>query len=73
MSGWTTDRLEAHAKARWTAARRSFEAEENAAGWIHLLAMGCCMAALEFEQDPKKRGDRFVDVEKIARAGGLIA
>ena len=62
--------LEARAKARWEAAKMAFEEQNHAEGWVHLLAMGCDLAACE----PTKFREplSYIDVERVARDGGLI-
>ncbi len=65
MARRTEAQIEVMARARWEAARHAFEAGNKQVGWVHLLAMGCCMAAIT--REPLKD-----DLAKIARAGGLI-
>ncbi len=65
MARRTEAQIEVMARARWEAARHAFEAGNKQVGWVHLLAMGCCMAAMSGELLSD-------DLTKIARAGGLM-
>ncbi len=62
--------IEARAKARWEAARAAVEHQDYADCWVQLLAMGCDLAA--FEATSIGAPHKFIDLERVARDGGLI-